>query len=88
MKEFINRFFCPVDDDTQDSSYMLNKLADVGVTVPIDQLENKNKATYKFLSISGTQFSYEHFLDDTKRVILGKMAPRNPVESLFAGVTA
>ena len=51
-------------------------------------MENEKKATYKYLSISGSEYSYEHCPEDVKKSMLGKMASNDLDESSFAGVTA
>ena len=51
-------------------------------------MENEKKATYKYLSISGSEFSYEKCPEDVKKSMLGKMASNDLAESSFAGVTA
>ena len=50
-------------------------------------MENEKKATYKYLSISGSEFSYKHCPEDVKKPMLGKMASNDLAESSFAGVT-
>ena len=51
-------------------------------------MENERKATYKYLSISVSEFSYDHCPEDIKKSMLGKMASNDLAESSFAGVTA
>ena len=54
----------------------------------VDDLVDESKASYKYLSISGSEFSYEHCPEDVKKAMLGKMASNDLAESSFAGVTA
>ena len=51
-------------------------------------MENEKKATYKYVSISGSDFSYEHCPEDVNKSMLGKMTSNDLAESSFAGVTA
>ena len=51
-------------------------------------MEDEKKATYKYLSISRSEFSYEHCPEDVKKSMLGKMAYNDLAERSFAGVTA
>ncbi|KAL7553860.1 hypothetical protein ACHAWF_017484 [Thalassiosira exigua] len=67
---------------------MLEEVAMVGIAALKKELEEENKATYKYLSISGEEFSYDHCPDSVKRAMLGKMASYDLAESSFAGVTA
>ena len=77
-----------MDKDNQDSTEILEKLAGVGIVALIDELEDEKKATYKYLSVSGTVFSFEHCPGDEKKAMLGKMASNDLSESSFDGVTA
>ena len=45
---------------------MLEKVAAIGIQAILDELLDEKKATYKYLSISGTEFSYEHCPDAVK----------------------
>ena len=67
---------------------MLEKVAAIGIQAILDELLDEKKATYKYLSISGTEFSYEHCPDSVKEKMLGKMASNDLAESSFAGLTA
>ena len=67
---------------------MLKKVAAIGFQTIIDELEDKIKATYKYLCISGTEFLYKHCPEDVKKAMLGKMVSNNLAKSSFAGVAA
>ena len=84
MKEL----FCPEDHDNKDSTKVLEKIAIFGAEAFISELLDEKKATYKYLSISGTEYSYEHCPDEVKKALLGCMATNDMAESSFAGVTA
>ena len=88
LKELIKEIFHPVDEDNRDSTEMLENLAGIGIAALIAELEDEKKATHKDLSISGTEFSYEHCPDDVKKAMIGKMASNDLAKSSFAGVTA
>ena len=88
LKELIKEIFHPVDEDNHHSTEMLENLAGIGIAALIAELEDEDKATYKYLSISGTEFSYEHCPDNVKKAMIGKMASNDLAESSFAGVTA
>ena len=60
LKMLIKELFTPADPDNQSSTEMLEKVAAIGIQAIIDELLDEKKATYKYLSISGTEFSYEH----------------------------
>ena len=78
----------PTNLDNQDSTEILETITTIGIQSLIDELPDKKKATYKYLSISGSEFSHEHCPDGVKREILGQWASDDLAESSFAGVTA
>ena len=88
LKMLIKELFTPTDSDNQGSTEMLEKVAAIGIQAILDELLDEKKATYKYLSISGTEYSYEHCPDDVKEKMLGMMASNDIVESSFAGLTA
>ena len=57
LKELIKELFAPTNQDNQDSTQMLENIAAIGIQALIDELEDQSKATYKYLSISGSKFS-------------------------------
>jgi len=88
LKMLVKELFHPTDEDNQDSTEMLETLARVGIAALIDELEDTKKATYKYLSVSGSNFSYDHCPDDEKKAMIGRYASNDLAESSFAGVTA
>ena len=87
LKELIKELFSPTNLDNQDSTKMLETIATIGTQALIDELIDEKKATYKYLAISGSEFSNEHCLDDVKRAMLGQWASNDLAKSSFAGVT-
>ena len=88
LKDLIKELFSPTNLDNQDSTEILETITTIGIEALIDELLDEKKATYKYLSISGSEFSHEHFPDYVKRVMLGQWASNDLAESSFAGVTA
>ena len=86
-KMLIEELFSPQDEDNKNSTHMLKKVAASAIKAMIDEMEDESKATYKYLSISGSEYSYEHCPDDVKKAMLGKAATNDFAESSFAGVT-
>ena len=83
MKELIKELLCPTNLDNQDSIEMLETITTIGIQALIDELIDEKKATYKYVSISGSEFSHEHFPDDLKKAILGQWACNDLAEKLF-----
>ena len=87
-KELIKELFSPTDADNQDSTKVLEKITATGIQAMVDELVDESKASYKYLSISGSEFLYKHCPEDVKKAMLGKMASNDLAKSSFAGVTA
>jgi hypothetical protein len=50
--------------------------------------QDKKKATYKYLSISGSEYSWNHCGDEKKKALLGNTATNDKAESTLGGTTA
>ena len=87
MKKLVEGLFSPQDLDNKGSTTMLETLGTISVEAMIKDFEDKTKATYKYLSISGTEYSWDHFPETTKKSMLGKMSTNDISESSFTGVT-
>ncbi|KAL7538818.1 hypothetical protein ACHAXR_008923 [Thalassiosira sp. AJA248-18] len=78
--------FHPADHDNKDSASILEVVAKIAVQAIKKEPEDENKSTNKYLSISGSSFSYDHCSEQEKEAMLGKLATNDHVESSFAGV--
>jgi hypothetical protein len=54
----------------------------------IDKLLDPKKATFQYLSESGSDYCWSKCSDEVEIALIGKMAVNNRAESSFAGVTA
>jgi len=52
------------------------------------ELQDEKKATYKYLSISGSEYSWNHCGEEKKKALLGNTATNNEAESTLGGTTA
>ena len=86
LKELVKELFSPENLDNQDSTDTLENIAAIGFAALVVEMENIKKPTYKYLSITGFELSYEHCPEDVKKSMLGKMASNDLAESSFAGV--
>ena len=82
-----NELFYPTIEDNQDSTDLVKELAVVAAKAYLDELHDKNKASYKYLSSSHCSFSYTHCPDEIKEEMKGKMATNDVAESSFGAVT-
>ena len=52
------------------------------------ELQDEKKATYKYLSISGSEYSWDHCGAEKKKALLGNTATNDEAESTLGGTTA
>jgi hypothetical protein len=52
------------------------------------ELQDKNKATYKYLSISRSKYLLNHCGEEKKKALLGNTATNDKAESTLGGTTA
>ena len=60
----------------------------ISIKAYLCELEDQKKATQKYISAFGSEFSYDHCSDKEKNAMMGKMAVNDLSKSSFAGVTA
>ena len=88
LKKMVEEIFSPQDRDNKDSTTMLETIGTIEFKATTKELEDKTKATYKYLSISGTEYSWEHCPENINKATLRKMVTNDLAESSFAGVTS
>ena len=54
LKNLIKELFTPTDRDNQDITNILGKLTAIGIQELLYELVDDNKATHKYISISGS----------------------------------
>ena len=59
--KLLDELFPPQDDDNKDSTTLLEKVGTLAIEAFIEELEDEKKATCKYLSLSGSPFSFDHF---------------------------
>jgi len=62
-------------------------LAKTAADTIIAELEDETKATYKYLYLSDSPYSWEHCPDEQKNALLGKSATNDEAESTLGGAT-
>ena len=88
MARLRDELFCPVIEDNQNSQGIVEDLVGIITGAFLEELRNTNKASYKYLSSSGSAFSYNHCPEEIKNKMIGKMATNDYAESSFAGLTS
>ena len=87
MKKLVEELFAAQDQNNKYSNPMLETLGMISLKAIIKELEDKTKANYKYLSLSRSEYSWEHCPETTKKAMLGKMVTNDLAESSFSGVT-
>ncbi len=88
LKEMCGELFRPMDKDNKDSTPLLENLIAIAAQAWIDELFDPKKATFQYLSESGSDYCWSHYLDEVKMALMGKMAVNDRAKSSFAGIKA
>ena len=72
LKKLVEELFTPQDHNKKDSTPMLETLGTIALKAMIKELEDKTKATYNYLSLSGSEYSWEHCPEKAKKSMIGK----------------
>eukprot|EP00957_Ditylum_brightwellii_P131283 10012906-Ditylum_brightwellii.AAC.1 len=75
-----NELFCPTNIDNRKSTSTLDHLAPTVATVIINDMMDQKKATYKYLSYSGSKYSWDHGPPQHHKTCLGKIATKDVSE--------
>jgi hypothetical protein len=67
------------------TSEMLINLAKTAAKAIYDELRDESKATFKYLSVSGSKYSWKGCDDARKKALLGKKATNDEAESALGG---
>jgi hypothetical protein len=64
------------------------ELARTAANIICTEIQDKKKAKYKYLSISGSEYSWNHCGEEKKKALLGNSATNDEAESTLGGTTA
>jgi hypothetical protein len=84
----IKELFLPTDHINKSLIVFLEKVSTIAITAYLCELEHTKKATQKYISEFGSEFSYDHCSDKEKNAMMGKMVVNDLAKNSFAGVTA
>ena len=87
FKEAVSHLFHPTRKTDKDTRKSVIKLAKVATNSLITELHDKNKATYKYLSISNSDMCYKNCSEEMKKDFLGKKATNDEAESALGATT-
>jgi hypothetical protein len=63
-------------------------LAESAAKTICDELLDETKATYKYTTQSGSEYSYNHCGNEKKKAMLGRKATNDKAKSALGGATA
>ncbi|KAL7536200.1 hypothetical protein ACHAXR_006982, partial [Thalassiosira sp. AJA248-18] len=87
LHELKEELFHPKLESNKATGDRVKELAKVAALAIVKELEDKKKATWKYLSISGSPSSWEHCPDEVKEKLLGCQATNDWCESVLGGTT-
>lgn len=87
FKEAVSHLFNPTRKTDKDTRNRVIELAKVATNSLITELHDKNKATYKYLSISNSDMCYKNCSEEMKKDFLGKKATNDEAESALGATT-
>ncbi len=85
--ELRKELFSPSDPTNAATDERLVQLAKVAAQGILDKLHDENKATWKYLSISGSPLSYQGCLEEVKEGLRGLEATNDRSKSALGGTT-
>ena len=80
--------FSPASLTNVRTSEMLFVLAKTAAKAIYDKLRDESKPTFKYLSISGSEYSWNGCGEARKKALLGKKATNDEAESALGGMTS
>ena len=83
-----DELFAPVVEDNKNTGDVVETLAGIMSESFLQELRDTNKASYKYLTSSGSSFSYTHCSEQIRKDMIGQMATNDIAESSFGGVTS
>ena len=86
-EELVQELSNPVNRDNRNSTEMLLKVTKIGIDGFIKEMLNEEKASYKYLSRLGSEFSYNYCPNEGKEALMGTRATNDEAESSFPGLT-
>ena len=88
LKQVRETLFQPKNKTDQKSRRRVQELAEVAAGAIHDELHDVNKATWKYLSASGSEYCWAKCSEERKRALIGTKATKCEAESTLGGATA
>lgn len=87
LKMVRKELFNPTDEDNKDSTSKLEALAKIAAQTWIRELLDPKKATFQFMSESGSPYCWANRTPELKEALMGRKVVNDLAKSAFAGVT-
>ena len=87
MNELMKELFAPEDQNNKNTTPILEELAVIIAKEWITKMADPHSVTWKLLSESGGEYSWEGSSDESEKSLIGMMAVNDLVESAFGSVT-
>jgi hypothetical protein len=84
----LNSLFSPRREADLATTDMVHELGSIAASTIIRELLDQNKATYKYLSVSESEFSHRYSTVERKQSLMGIRATNDEAESVLGGATA
>jgi hypothetical protein len=84
----LNSLFSPQREADLATTATVHELGSITTSTIIRELLDQNKATYKYLSVSESEFSHRYSTVERKQCLIGIRATNDEAESVLGGATA
>jgi hypothetical protein len=84
----LNSLFSPQREADLATTDTVHVLGSIAASTIIRELLDQNKATYKYLSVSESEFSHRYSTVERKHSLIGILATNDEAESILGGATA
>jgi hypothetical protein len=88
LARLLKYLFNPTRRTHKATNDRVEELASIAVTAFVGELLNQKKATWKYLSISGSNYCWANSTDERKAALIGVKATNDEAESVLGGTTA
>jgi hypothetical protein len=84
----LKNIFSPLREANLKTTDRVHELGSIAATTIITELLDQNKATYKYLSVSKSEFSHRYSTEDRKKSLIGLRATNDEALSVLDGAIA
>ena len=82
------QLFSPARKTDRDTSHRVTELAKTAADAVLAELHDEHKATWKYLSASGSEYCWDKCTEERKKALIGNKATNDEAEGALGGATA